>query len=105
MNVTTIVTGTTSPVITAVPQSRRKSQMIKPASSNPMMIASRTLSIDSFDDVRLIVERLHVDAGRQRRPDRCHFLWTSSATSTVLLSGCRLTLSSTAGLPLAVTAV
>ncbi len=47
MNVTTIVTGTTSPVITAVPQSRRNSQMISPARNNPMMMASRTLAIDS----------------------------------------------------------
>ncbi len=48
MNVTQIVTGTTSPVITAVPRSRRKSQMISPVSNSPMMIASRTLPIDSF---------------------------------------------------------
>ena len=48
MNVTTIVTGTTSPVMTAVPQSRRNSQMIRPARNSPMMIASRTLAIDSL---------------------------------------------------------
>ena len=47
MKVTTIVTGTTSPVITAVPQSRRKSQMMRPARASPMMMASRTLAIDS----------------------------------------------------------
>ena len=47
MNVTTIVTGTTRPVMTAVPQSRRKSQMISPARMSPMTIASRTLAIDS----------------------------------------------------------
>ena len=48
MNVMTIVTGTTSPVITAVPQSRRKSQMMRPARNRPMTIASRTLAIDSW---------------------------------------------------------
>ena len=48
MNVTTMVTGTTSPVMTAVPQSRKNSQMIKAASKRPMMIASRTLAMDSF---------------------------------------------------------
>ncbi len=48
MNVTTIVTGTTSPVMTAVPQSRRKSQMMKPERNRPMMMASRTLLIDSW---------------------------------------------------------
>ena len=47
MKVTTIVTGTTRPVITAVPQSRRKSQMMSPARNKPTMIASRTLAIDS----------------------------------------------------------
>ena len=48
MKVTTIVTGTTRPVISAVPQSRRNSQMIRPARKRPMMIASRTLAIDSL---------------------------------------------------------
>ena len=47
MNVMTIVTGTTNPVMTAVPQSRKKSQMMNPARNRPMMMASRTLPIDS----------------------------------------------------------
>ena len=34
--------------MTAVPQSRRNSQMISPARNRPMMIASRTLAIDSL---------------------------------------------------------
>ncbi len=48
IKVTKIVAGTTRPVMTAVPQSRRNSQMMKPARKSPMMIASRTLAIDSF---------------------------------------------------------
>ena len=47
MNVTKIATGITSPVISAVPKSRRNSQMMNPASKSPMMIASRTLAMDS----------------------------------------------------------
>ena len=47
MNVTKMATGITRPVISAVPQSRRNSQMINPASNSPMMMASRTLPIES----------------------------------------------------------
>ena len=48
MNVTIIVTGTTRPVMMAVPQSRRKSQIISPARKSPMTIASRTLPIEAL---------------------------------------------------------
>ena len=48
MKVTTIVTGTTRPVMTAVPQSLRNSQMMNPARNNPITMASRTLAIDSL---------------------------------------------------------
>ena len=48
MKVTTIVTGTTKPVMIAVPQSRRKSQITTPARRSPMMMASRTLKIDAL---------------------------------------------------------
>ncbi len=47
MNVTTIVTGTTRPVLTAAPHSRRNSQIMIAASTSPMTIASRTLLIES----------------------------------------------------------
>ena len=57
------------------------------------------------DQIRLIVERLQVDALRQLLADVSISAWTALATVTVLLSGWRKTFSSTAGLPLAVTTV
>ncbi len=74
MNVSTIVTGTTRPVMTAVPQSRRNSQMISPARNRPMMIASLHARDRFGDDVRLVVERPHFDACGKRRPDGGHLL-------------------------------
>ena len=48
MNVTAIVAGITRPATSDVPQSRRNSTMISDASTRPMMIASRTLVIESL---------------------------------------------------------
>ena len=58
------------------------------------------------DDVRLIVERLQLDARRQLAADAARSPRAPRRPpSTVLLSGCRKMFSSTAGLPLAVTTV
>ena len=59
------VAGITSPATSEVPQSRRNSTMMSDARTRPIRIASRTLVIESPDDLRLIVERLELDAGRQ----------------------------------------
>ena len=48
MKVTAMVAGITRPATSEVPQSRRNSTMISDASTSPMRMASRTLSMESL---------------------------------------------------------
>ena len=74
MNVTTIVTGHDepghhrgAPVAQEEPDDQSRQEQ---ADDDRVADAADRL----LDDVRLVVERSHLDAGRQRRPDRGHLL-------------------------------
>ena len=106
MNVTATVAGITSPATSEVPQSRRNSTMMMDARIKPDQDGVANALDRIVHDLGLVVERA---AFRRPRGSDLRMAaisaCTSSATCTVLLSGCRLMFSSTAGLPFAVTMV
>ena len=74
MNVTKMATGITRPVISAVPKSRKNSQMMNPASNKPDDDRVAHAADGFAHDVGLVVKDVQIDARGQLRPERFDFL-------------------------------
>ena len=106
MNVTQMVTGTTRPAMQRRAQIAQEQPDDEAGEKQPDDDGVAHAADRFADDVRTGRKRRSVRRPREASERRLSISWwTSSATSTVLLSGWRLMLSSTAGLPFAVTTV